>query len=305
MENAALFETLAGTGATMVAIIGGFALSKWLTISNEVTALDRSIAELEREAGVGDPTASMREYSEEFELVLEAALQPKIVDSVLIAIANGDGTDRIMSEFETRIFPELRGSFAVTTVAGQLADEARRARGHPWFDTIGKASSHPHWHSARAEAPSDRRFEMVWERQYVKVCGRRQQEFQPVEYTLNGGLPRWSTSPGMPPVSGSSRDALVRRVLENQASRAQLNADLRRARDRRQLVTPPSDIGRSVTVLMASFILTVAPSIVVLAAQPSELHDAALAAVLESYLAGMILLFTYIGWIANEARRGH
>lgn len=307
-DSGALLTTCASSGATLVAIVAGFGLTRYLTLSSEIGAAANLVRDLEARAELlADELAqaklslNRRRLDWEFD---SRDVVAAIFGVESITIDDGALKDRLVDLIDDF------GNYTDAETAEVIADwrqEARSVLDHPMWDEVPVAADFPSWDDFRQGRGVRTNHEILWSEHYIEIKRRRYADWAARTKATTGIPPgplrnvsdflgpsgqKWAA------VSGSH----VRRVEAAEDAVRRVEAELDVARDRRSRISQPKGIVGSLVWLAIIFVLTVVPSMLLLAPEPRNLTREQSAAVLGAFFLGVGVMFVYFIGIARSIR---
>lgn len=309
VDSSALMTTCAGSGGTLVAIIGGFLLTKYLTISSEITATTHQIRDLEDRLYIETEQmhaaqAEYATYQAEYDLLTWKNCRLFLSR----ATANGpDGPGVTDADLAER-FAEYTDHPAdvLDEVRTRWNAEAARVVAHEAYNTLEESTSQPEWDMFRRLLPMDKAVPLMWEVRYdvvserlIKLAQRRH---------TRSGAEMLAASMFMPPVEphdpghGNVGASLERARDGTLSTVNDLQAQLAVAEGRRNRLAQPKGILGGFWWLLLVFVLTVVPSMLLLAAQPATLTLTTRVGLCAGYFVGVLVMFGYFAAVARSLR---
>ena len=295
-DSGALLSTCAGAGATLVAIVGGLLVTRYLTLESEALGARKLVGSLgdklvDARARAGD---SQRRH-ELFE-VREALTLDEHLEQFIAAVPDGGREAMaVAAELEGAGF----GPDVVSEVVAQFNLEAERVVAFNW-DLVPYVESHDYWvdfarqHDVRSE------IDEMWEYAYIGVCEER-----PASYDM-GGLGSFRAP--MPdkatlglvsvPEQNRRRDHRNRLIDARDVDRAEvrrLEAELNAAVIARESQEQPPGLVVGLVVLAFLTVTSVVVPVLLLAPTPATLTYRESVLVVALFIVGIVVLFVYLG----------
>ena len=324
MDSGALLATCAGSGVTLVAIVGGFLLTKYLSISSEIEAAEHQINDIGDRLAIESIQLDIARNDHD-RFSLEWDLDDEEFHDLFLSHAlddlNGEVTSAdLMQVLRTNDVDE-HPSEIVNAVCADWNAEARRIVTHGIFGALVVSEHQPTWNEFRQRAPLDKTVPAMWQRYFENCTDELVEEARRVKrenarrsnpYSMPSimdsmsigalALPRLNAThvPGMAWSNASA--PYVQRLTEARLTVENLEAQLAVAQGRRERVAQPAGALTGLGVLLIVFILTVVPSLLLLAPHPIDLSRDESGWLLAAYFAGVLVMFGYFGSVAMGLR---
>lgn len=324
MDHAALFETLAGTGATMVAIIGGFALSKWLSIANDLAGAQHELEDLRTQRDKADEIVDRaRDDLDRYDLEDHLRSDGDFAEFVVLAVdatARPDGPpdSQVLKLLRQRNDSPVKRPEIVDPVLTVWLQDARRIVEHRWFERWPMDTEWPRWRDVRDSLPERDGRTILWRKHFDRQAekaerrAKERREQRPETKSIGALIASYNTMDHLdvlgdydfsPVGTDTNRAELAAKRSAAEKDASDLRVAEHVAERRAQRMAPPQNTGRTVALLASTFVVTVLPSLAVLAARPDSIPRALLAGVLGAYGLGVGLMFAYMTITATATQR--
>jgi hypothetical protein len=292
--------TCAGAGATLVAIFGGFLITRYLTLSAEIESAKNVLEDLGSRIRV--ETRDLEKAEDELldwdldwefnrltfvRALIRGAISKGLSGFTLLDVRAVLNVGRFDSE---RLQIELDSWIAEIRVV---------AASSVWASIPG-ARTYPTWEEFRESHGLTPKHELLWEEWYERICKERNTDYMSgVNAALQQSvvpLSRGNYQQQRDPYE--RRRDVAREALDN-ALTEQVLAE--RQSDR---LSSPEGVMMGLGVLVVVFGLTVVPSVLLLAPAPAHLSRTGAAEVAIGFFAGVGLLFGYLLRFARRLGKG-
>lgn len=278
----------------MVAIIGGFLLTRYMTVEGEIRGADRALHQTQaRLAAAEDRVEAARCELAAYDLddLFEA---PHFVDHLIVAARNH--TVVSMDEARQMLPLELFRDSDVEPRLRMWNEEARRAQFSELWLNFPQRLTYPRLREFAETRQVNVGIDSIWLRLYevAKEAKRLKDTSQFPGLSIDDFEIADNDAPRRPQfeerlhVAATTRDAL--------------QAEVGLARINRTSIAEPNGLRWEVVVLVIVALLTIVPSLLLLAPQPANLSRAQSALVVALFLLGFGMLIAYLVTHANRVR---
>lgn len=292
-DSSALLSTCAGAGATLVAIVGGLLVSRYLTLETEALSAKKLVGSLEDKLQDARVRAQESQYNHEVFELREALTEDDSLAAFIRAVPDGGlKADVVAADLG---WEEL-SSEALSEAVALFNAEAARVAAFDW-DLVPHAERHDYWedfarqHGVRPEVGE------MWEFFYVEVCNERPAVYQTGNFTIPMMDPA-SLGIVSVPEQNRRRDVRNRLIDARDVDRAEvrrLEVDLAAAVTARESLDQPPGLVVGLLVLSFLTITSVIVPVLFLAPAPASLTYRQGVAVVGLFVTGIVVLLAYFG----------
>lgn len=294
MGSGELLTTCAGAGATMVAIIGGFLLSRFMSIESEIRGANRALADVEERLETAEQR-TVRARTPLVERDIDEHFDNERFIKRLIEHAK-DGTRMSLDEttnlleLQTFIDDELQSRLDVWN------DEARKAEDSPLWDVVDDSTFQAPLRSLAEEQGVRIEVFPIWQARF------RMAKLDVRDRLVGGLLGLMDNDRDTKQADPDLRGRLEGRMHDAVNTRDALLAERRVARVNQASIGEPVGLYRGIVVLLVVAALTIVPSLLLLAPRPANLSRMSSGIVVALFLGGLVLLIGYVAAHAGRAR---
>lgn len=317
-DSADLLVTCAGSGVTMVAIIAGFTLSRYLAIQSEIDGAEALLSE------TNDRHTKAVKRVNDARLVRDRAgalygLRSSEDARAWVLVDAETGTTRESGDLTEamRHIAELSNLNPDDRVAlyEEWLEEARRVHASDVWSAFKVASEHdqPDWSEFRPKLPHPLGIEALWYTWFSYQRDRHITKYEKQEEARREAarFPRPTINP-MPRIfvddpdrnlnRGEVVDSAQRELEFARQDAALAESEMHVAQTRLTRVAQPSGAELSILWLLLVFALTAVPSLLLLTPEPASLSYSGGVAVLGAYFVGVGTMFYYFFTVARGLR---
>lgn len=301
-----------GAGATLVAIIGGLLVTRYITLESELQAAQERLASAKtRLADAAKDLAEAEAEQHRYEITGE--LEHEAVVSRLIKAAL-DGNTMSISEVRDLTDLETFTDEEISVVLDLWNAEARKAVDHELWLSVPIAHDLDTWSDFKRARKLPIAVDQVWSGVYDIVAGGREEEAQKRDEAAKNNLPfsvssfatlrirsRLLSNDGT--FNRDDRNRLVRLTDEARALTDSLRVEVAAAQDARSRISRPPGLAAGLVVLALLTIATVVVPVLFLVPTPATLTHREGVAVVATFLSAVVVLFGYMIWHVIQLRQ--
>lgn len=299
-DSGILLSTCAGTGATLVAIVGGLLVSRYLTLESESLGAKKLVQSLEEKLDRAQKQADASQHSyERFELY-EALTDDDILEEFLAAAPAGGLSTKVVA---AKLSGEEFGADAVTEAAEEFNVEAKRVRAFNW-DLVPYRDEHAYWEDFARQHNIHPEIDEMWELLYIEVCKQRPSAEAKPYFSVPVIDPATMGIVSIPE-QNRRRDIRNRLTDARDVDRAEVRrlvAALAAAVTERDSLEQPPGLVSGLVVLAFLTVTSVVIPVLLLAPTPATLTYGESTAVVGLFIGGIVTLFVYLGSHVHRLR---
>lgn len=306
-DSSALLTTCASAGATLVAIVGGLLVSRYVSLESDRQAAQRRVNELtgrleQARTGQADAVQALNEYD------IEWALDDDKVHERLLHLSMNEAVPNPDLIAELRAIVDLDGyQDVIEPVAQRMLGDARLAFA-TLRDKLPRRKDQPEWEEFKLGKSFPIQYEELWEHVYDAIADAIRGAIEEEEaasrppalgrmFGVTGGL-------HLPPVamprfaSASGRPRLQNRVDQANAEVATLRAELGIAMESLNRTVSPAGLVIGLVMLTYLAVTTLVVPLLFLTPTPATLSPSESSWFLAWFLSGVLALLAYLAWDA-------
>lgn len=292
-DSSALLSTCAGAGATLVAIVGGLLVSRYLSLESEALSAKKLVGSLEDKLQSARVRAQESQYDHEVFELREALTDEDRLAKFIGAVSDGGlQADVISAELGwEEIHPD-----ALDEVVAQFNAEAARVMAFDW-DLVPQAAEHDYWEDFAKQHGVRREIDEMWEFLYIEFCKKRPAKRQAGGFTIPV-MDMATMGIVSVPEQNRRRDARNRLIDSRDLDRAEvrrLEVELTAAVAARESLEQPPGLVVGLLVLAFLTVTSVIVPVLLLAPAPASLTYRQGVGVVGLFVAGIVVLFAYLG----------
>lgn len=292
-DSSTLLSTCAGAGATLVAIIGGLLVSRYLTLESEALSAKKVVGSLEDKLQDARVRAQESRYNHEVFALREALTEDDRLVAFFGAVPDGGlHADVVVADLGwDGVSPET-----LDGVVALFNSEAARVAKFDW-DLVPYAENHDSWEDFAKQHGVRSEVDEMWEFYYIEVCKERPAVYQAGNITI----PMLDTATlGIVSVAEQNRRRDVRnRLIDardlDRAEVRRLEVELAGAVTARESLEQPPGLVVGLLVLAFLTITSVIVPVLLLVPTPASLTYRQGVGVVGLFVAGIVVLFAYLG----------
>lgn len=292
-DSGTLLSTSAGTGATLVAIVGGLLVSRYLTLESEALGAKKLVHSLEEKLESARNQGEQSQRSYERFVLREILTSDEFLEEFLAAVPNGGLSAKVVA---TKLGEEELSTEAVTEAADDFNAEAKRVRAFGW-DVVPYRNDHAYWDDFAREHNIHAEIDEMWEYLYIKICNQRPSTEENRYFTVPVIDPATMGIVSIPE-QNRRRDIRNRLTDTRDADRAEVRrlvAALAAAVTARDSLEQPPGLITGLAVLAFLTVTSVVIPVLLLAPTPATLTYGQSVTVVGLYIGGIVALFIYLG----------
>lgn len=292
-DSGILLSTCAGAGATLVAIVGGLLVSRYLTLESESLGAKKSVQSLEKKLDGARNQADASQHSYERFALHETLTGDEFLEEFLAAVPNGGLSAEVVA---TKLSEGELSADAVTEAAEEFNVEAKRVRAFNW-DLVPYRNEHAYWEDFARQHKIHPEIDEMWEFLYIEICKQRPSTEEKPYFSVPTIDP---ATMGIVSIPEQNRRRDIRNRLTD--ARDVDRAEVRRLRaalsvvvaERDSLEQPPGLVSGLVVLALLTVTSVVIP-VLLLAPTPATLTYGESTAVVGLFIGGIVTLFAYLG----------
>ncbi|MEE6296625.1 hypothetical protein [Georgenia wangjunii] len=292
-DSEALLATCAGAGATLVAIVGGLLVSRYLTLESEALGARKLAQSLEEKLNGARRRATESQGDHERYALREILTGDDFVRQFLGAVPRGGlPTEAVAASISVAGL----SAETIAEVTKEFNAEAKRVRAFDW-GMVPHANNHAYWDDFARENNIRPQIGEMWEYLYIEICKKRRPPEQPGRL----GLPAMDMATmGIVsvPEQNRRRDIRNRLIDARDLDRAQvrrLEVELAAAVTARDSLEQPPGLVTGLAVLAFLTVTSVIVPVLLLAPTPATLTYRGALGVVGLFIAGIAVLLLYLG----------
>jgi hypothetical protein len=274
-----------GAGATLVAIIGGLLVTRYITLESQLQAANERL--LSTEARLDEVNTALAEAQTDLRNYrIAAALEnPRVFRTLIAAAAANEARSIEVSTFRGLADLKPFTDDQLSPVLDAWLEETKYASAE-LSNSFPKESPAPEWTSFSRGRQLPIRIEQVWAGVYDILASRRE-------------IDRARSSI----YDAQEEQRLVRLVDQAHAAAVRLTVETEAAHEARSMISRPPGLAVGLVVLAVLTCATVVPSLLLLAPTPATLSYGEGAAIVALFLAAVVLLFGYMVFHVYRLRK--
>lgn len=299
-DSGILLSTCAGAGATLVAIVGGLLVSRYLTLESESLGAKKLVQSLEEKLHRAQNQADASQHSYERFALHEALTEDDILEEFLAAVPNGGLSSKVVA---TKLSGEEFSADAVTEAAEEFNVEAKRARAFNWA-LVPHQDEHAYWDDFAGQHNIHPEIDEMWEFLYIEICKQRPSAEEKPYFNVP---PIDPATMGIVSIPEQNRRRDIRNRLTDardvdRAEVRRLVAALAVAVTERDSLEQPPGLVSGLVVLALLTVTSVVIPVLLLAPTPATLTYGESTAVVGLFIGGIVTLFVYLGSHVHRLR---
>jgi len=290
-DSAALLSTCAGAGATLVAIVGGLLVSRYLTLESQALGSKKLVHLLTEKLEDARERAKDSQRDHDRFLLHEILTDDDFLNDFLATVSSDGLSAAVVTKKvgDTDIATEV-----ITEATGAFNSEAQRVLEFDW-DVVPHSNDHAYWYEFAREHDIHPEIEEMWEYFYIELCKERQS----TRGYFNGPVLDPATMGIVSlPEQNQLRDTHNRLIEARDADQAEirrLESELSSAVRERDSMEQPPGLVAGLAVLALLTVTTVIIPVLLLAPTPATLTYPESVAVVGIFIGGIVVLFLYLG----------
>ncbi len=289
VDSGPLLETCTAAGATLVAIVGGLLVARYVTLEAELQAAADRVTETEARLSAAEDSrtaaiAELQSFDVEWELD-DSEIQTKI----LAAVRRDDPVTveqlRALADFDNT--PDE----TIESVLEKWNAEARRVvDADRFWDAIPDGPKHQTWPEFKRGRNIITEVDELWQTYYdAKVAQKKRKASLGSFVPIAAFRPPTAWQP-------NARKRLVQIRDETVGKAEALKAELRLADENRARISRPPGLRLGLVVLGFLTVASVVVPVLYLAPSPAELSYREATFIVASFFLGILVLFGYMGY---------
>ncbi|MEV5966131.1 hypothetical protein AB0L70_30460 [Kribbella sp. NPDC051952] len=301
-DSGPLLEACMGAGATLVAIIGGLLVTRYITLESELQASqDRLKSEEARLAEAEDDLRSAKDELRRAEV--EYVLDENDVYKYLQSVVVNDGQVEVSKVRNLASVTEFSDEDLLSTLKA-WRDEMAKAVGHPnlWNSIPTDKVQLDSWSEFRRGKQLPVSVEIIWEALYNLIADELEERARShVSYLTPTSMRGIIGSNGVQMAKEIERLRGFVDVARAQTDRQRVETSM--AREARARISRPPGLAAGLVVLALLTLATVVVPILFLAPTPATLSYGGGVGIVALFLAAVVVLFGYMTWHVYRLRK--
>lgn len=294
MDSGDLLTTCAGSGATLVAIIGGFLLTRYMAVEAEIRGADRLV----QQAVARLTVAETRVETERRNLCgydVDKMFADETFIEVLVRVTEQGGNFTARTARDLLPLDKFSDEDIEYRLKAWRAETLRATRSNVWA-VFPERPRYPSLADFLDVSQTQMEIEPIWAHLYDRAKDEhRQTNVLGINLEIDGFE--------VVDLDAPRRSAFEARLHEAEVSRDVIAAEVQMARGIRLAISKPDGLRWEVLVLLIVAVLTIVPSLLLLAPYPNELTKEKSTWVVGLFLAGFAMLIGYLMTHANRAQK--
>lgn len=292
-DSGILLSTCAGAGATLVAIVGGLLVSRYLTLESEALGAKKLVQSLEEKLDGARNRAEESQRSYERLALREVLTGDDFLKEFLTAVPNGGVSVEVVA---AKLSEEELSTETVAEATKEFNAEAKHVHAFGW-NVVPYRNDHAYWDEFKRDHNIHPEIDEMWEYLYIEICKQRPSTEQHGHFTVPTIDPATMGIVSIPE-QNRRRDIRNRLTDARDVDRAEVRrlvAALTAAVAARDSLEQPPGLITGLAVLALLTVTSVVVPVLLLAPTPATLTYGESVAVVGLFIGGIVTLFIYLG----------